>query len=868
MVKSVDFAVRDVMGGVTRGLVAGEGASDFIQVGAGDDISLNLRKTSILKYVRDGNDLQVVLVDGRTVTLSGYFDAQAKLYISADGELTPVTLEDGGDGVIYADYAPAETVGKWSPNDQLAFLGGDDLLAPAGSDDTTGMAMFAPAMLGLGGLGAAGAGLAGLGLLGLGGGDSSGGGSDTTPGGDGGQVTPVVPTVNNPDANTTLTSNTPDPAAPVSGTGEPGSTVTVTLGDQTQETTIGPDGTWEVSFEGDSFPSDGDLTSTVVVTAPDGTVHELDGPDFLIDMQPPAVAISAGAQSTGDVENLLEYQNGITIRGTAEPGAAIVVTVAGHSQSTVATDGIWEVTFTTAQLPAGTYTQDMTVTATDAVGNVTTLADKLVVDTEASVAFGTGAVTSDNVINATEARDGFVLSGTSEPGSVSVVVTLGGVAYSAVPAADGSWSMSLSGVALGTGDHVARVTATDAHGNTASATRSLAFDTEASVAFASTQSGSDNLINGAERSAGEGVVLRGNADPGSTVVVTFESGTRTEIADADGNWSARFYANEIRTGTYTSTATVTATDPAGNIAPASHHVIAVDTEVRSFALGTSVTGDNVVNAQEGADGFAISGAVEPGSTLTIRLANGVAQTVQAGADGQWSATFHSDDLGANATTGTMAYRVTATDPVGNVAWADGSFAYDLVVPESPLIEGFSRDAGSLLGIRTDAGEGTYDISAVDAAGRVSDVVFDPGIKTTLGYDRYDFASSVPNGSYLVVTDEDSAGNATSTLLVVDNTAAVTVDLARAGLGGFDFGSIDLTFAPEANLTITEAQLQALTGPDQTLVIHGDAADKITALGAQDTGRNTVIDGESYSIYTLGDDGASLVIDDQITQLTL
>ena len=133
MVKSVDFAVRDVMGGVSRGVVSGDGASDFIQVGAGDNISLNLRKTSILKYVHDGEDLQIVLVDGRTITLAGFFDAPAgvenRLFISADGEITPVTLEETGDGVIFAEYGAPELLGKWSLNDQLAFYEGEDLLA-------------------------------------------------------------------------------------------------------------------------------------------------------------------------------------------------------------------------------------------------------------------------------------------------------------------------------------------------------------------------------------------------------------------------------------------------------------------------------------------------------------------------------------------------------------------------------------------------------------------------------------------------------------------------------------------------------------------------------------------------------------------
>ena len=214
----------------------------------------------------------------------------------------------------------------------------------------------------------------------------------------------IVPTVDNPNADSTLTTNTPDPAAVVSGTGEPGSTVEVTIGDQTQTTVIGDDGTWDVVFEDDTLPSDGDYSSEVTVTAPDGTEYELDGPDFLIDLTPPPVAITEGAESTGDVENAEEYKDGITIGGTGEAGASIVVEVAGRDaiDDGWGTDGSWSVTFPTTDLPGGTYTEEITVTATDVNGNTTTITDTLVVDTEITLTQTVSPGGADGVVSSSE----------------------------------------------------------------------------------------------------------------------------------------------------------------------------------------------------------------------------------------------------------------------------------------------------------------------------------------------------------------------------------------------------------------------------------------------------------------------------------
>ncbi|MBD3785467.1 MAG: hypothetical protein IE922_00670, partial [Sphingomonadales bacterium] len=887
----------------------------------------------------------------------------------------------------------------------------------------------------------------------------------------------IVPTVDNPNADSTLTTNTPDPAAVVSGTGEPGSTVEVTIGDQTQTTVIGDDGTWEVVFEDDTLPSDGDYSSEVTVTAPDGTEYEPDGPDFLIDLTPPPVAITEGAESTGDVENGDDYKDGITIGGTGEAGASIVVEVAGETQTTtVGNDGTWTVTFPTTDLPGGTYTEQITVTATDVNGNTTTITDTLVVDTEITLTqtispggadgvvsasevsaaatiggavdagstvtvtladgtvipatvtgsswsanipttgmSGEGSVTytvsatdpngnstalngsvqydtilntltagtttnttvvNDAYVNKAEGANGVVLTGTIEAGATSVSVTLANGTVIPGTISGTSWTATIPAqYATGEGSLSYSVNGTDAYGNslTTPVTGSVLYDTLVNqFTLNGATGGADGVVNKAESTS---VTVGGTVEAGSSVVLTLADGSKVNATVSGTTWSATIPAsavtgegvlnysaqatdargnsspalsgsvqydtllNTLTAGTTTNTTIVndayvnkaegangvvltgtveagatsvtvtladgstvsgtisgstwTATVPVAKIANAegtlSYSVNAVDaygntlttpvtgsvqydTIVTNFTQTTNVTADDIVNATEAEAGFQISGTVEPNSDVVVTLASGAVQTVHAGADGLWSVTFGVNDLAG--TTGTMTYTVAATDHVGNTAVLGGdgglSFTFDLVAPEAPAIEAVTLTANSegIRAIYTDAdGESDYAIHAVAGSGQVSEVTLSTGDPVGLGTeDLYAFNGSVPNGSYLVVTDEDHAGNTASTLLVVDNNAGVDVDLGRGGLEQFDFGSIDLSFA-EADLTITAAQLEALTGPDDTLVVHGDSADHVTALGAIDSGNDTMIGGESYSIYTLGDDG-TLIIDGQITNLTI
>jgi hypothetical protein len=113
MVKAIDFAVRTSAGKVVNGAVSGDGGSQFLQVGSGETVSLNLSQSSVLGYERKGSDLVLKLADGREITLSGYFEAipgeDNKLYLSSNGDVTEVFLTDAGNGQMYANYGPVDT---------------------------------------------------------------------------------------------------------------------------------------------------------------------------------------------------------------------------------------------------------------------------------------------------------------------------------------------------------------------------------------------------------------------------------------------------------------------------------------------------------------------------------------------------------------------------------------------------------------------------------------------------------------------------------------------------------------------------------------------------------------------------------------
>jgi hypothetical protein len=75
--------------------------------------------------------------------------------------------------------------------------------------------------------------------------------------------------------------------------------------------------------------------------------------------------------------------------------------------------------------------------------------------------------------------------------------------------------------------------------------------------------------------------------------------------------------------------------------------------------------------------------------------------------------------------------------------------------------------------------------------------------------------------------------------------------------------VDLDYATGTDIELTEAQIRALSDGSDTLTIHGGADDEVTVTGAVDTGETRDIDGQTYNVYTIGDDGTTLVVEQDV-----
>ncbi|MGQ1465075.1 BapA/Bap/LapF family large adhesin [Acinetobacter baumannii] len=550
--------------------------------------------------------------------------------------------------------------------------------------------------------------------------------------------------------------------------------VTVVINGQTYTATVDSTaGTWTVSVSGSDLTADADKTIDAKVTFTDAAGNSSsvnDTQTYTIDTTAPDAPVINPVNGTDP------------ITGTAEPGSTVTVTYPDGSTTTVVAgpDGTW-----TVPNPGLNDGDKVTAIATDPAGNPslpgTAIVDAVGPNTD-GVNFTVDSVTADNVINASEASGNVTVTGVlknvpADAANTVVTVVINGQTYTAtVDSTAGTWTVSVSGSDL-TADADktidAKVTFTDAAGNSSSVndTHTYTVDTVAPNAPVL------NPINATDP-------VSGQAEPGSTVTVTYPDGTTaTVVAGTDGSWSVPNPGNLVDGDTVTATAT----DPAGNTSLPGTGTVSADITAPVVALDDVLTNDSTP---------ALTGTVnDPTATVVVNV-DGVDYPAVNNGDGTWTL---ADNTLPTLADGPHTITVTATDAAGNVGNDTAVVTIDTVAPNAPVLDPINA---------------TDPVSGQAEPGSTVTVTYPDGTTATVVAGT-DGSWSVPNPGNLV--DGDTV------------TATATDPAGNTSLPGTGTVSADIT-APVVALddVLTNDSTPALTGtvndPTATVVVNVDGVD--------------------------------------------
>jgi hypothetical protein len=631
------------------------------------------------------------------------------------------------------------------------------------------------------------------------------------------------------DTGTTDDRITSDNTLTVTGTAEPGSTVTVFFDGIAQGTTTAPSGTWTFA----AAPKR-DGTYQIMAAAQDaaGNAGAASDPlDVTIDTAAPAAPTITGfSRDSGLVGDQLTNDNTLTITGVAEPGSTVHVLFndAMQGSATAGGDGAW--TFNAAPKPDGAYR--ITATAQDAAGNTSAASGPLVVTIDATApvtptitgfSADTGTpgdrITSDNALS---------VAGTAEPGSVVAVFCNGLSQGTTTAAADGSWSLDLHPQP----DGVCAITAAaqDAAGNSSPSSGPLVvtIDTAAPAVPAIIGFSTDSGPVGDQLTNDRTLAISGTAEAASTVTVFFDGVVQgTTTAAGDGAWT--FGAASKPDGTYQITAT--AQDAAGNTGAASGPLsVTIDTTapaapmITGFSADTGTAGDRITSDNT----LSVVGTAEPGSVVTV-FCNGLNQgTATASADGSWSLDLPPQPDGVCVVT------AAAQDAAGNTNPAASALVVtvDTTAPAAPVISGFSEDSG-IAGDQITS-DSTLTVSGSAEAGSTVTLLFDgtaQGATTAAADGRWSFsAAPKPDGVYAIsATARDAAGN----LSAAPGSLAVTIDSAAPAAPAITGFSTDTGTAGDAATSDNSLTITGTAEPGSSVTVLFDGAAQGSASAAAD-----------------------------------
>ncbi len=569
-------------------------------------------------------------------------------------------------------------------------------------------------------------------------------------------------------------------ALAISGTGEAGTAITLTVKDGTTTINGGPvtvaaDGTWTISGLDVSSLVDGSLSVKATATDAAGNLG-VDIKTITKDTVAPPVAIST-ATSPVNISN----QHDATATGTGESGDTVSVLATDGTNSTtpltttVQGDGTWTITgIDLSGLADGPITY--TAIAVDPAGNPSQAHQAATKDTVAPSVAIVSVTDPVDLANQHSAS----ANGTGEAGdSISLAVTDGTTEIDAgktTVAADGTWTLTGIDVSsLADGNLTFSATATDPAGNTSLHNLATPKDTVAPAVVVT------NVTNPIKISNAHSVSASGTGEIGATISLSASDGTNsltgpsTTVA-ADGTWTiGNFDVSSLADGTITFTAT--ATDAANNSATAGL-TASKDTVAPNIVLTTVTDPINFANRQS----VVVSGTGEAGANVSLLL-NDLSNSISGGsttiaADGTWTISGI-DASGLN--DGSITVTATATDAVGNsaqttltttkdtiapsVAFASVSNPINLSNQHAVIVNGTGTVGASISLVASDGTHTASGQTTVNAS----------GAWTITGLD----VSALADGTItFTATATDTAGNpATTSTTASKDTVAVTVNLA-------------------------------------------------------------------------------------------
>ena len=620
----------------------------------------------------------------------------------------------------------------------------------------------------------------------------------------------------------------------VSGTSNQpeGTAITVTLNGINYTATTDASGNWSVTVPAANVSALGEASYAVTASVTDAAGNSAStGHSVLVDSALPQVTINPVA--TDDVINAAEVAAGQTLSGKvsgAASGDTVTITLGGNTYTaTVQDDLSWSVNVPSSVLTA-IGNGDLTVSAsvTNGHGNTGTGERDITIDANLP-GLRVDTVAGDDVINSIEHAQNLIITGSSDglATGAALTVTVNGKTYAATVLADGTWTAAIPAAdvsALGAGTVTVKVEGHSAAGNPVSISHDVKVDL-ATVAISINPIASDDVINAAEK--GADLVLSGsttNVEENQTVIITFGGKSYTATVDADGNWTATVPSADVgslKDGD--ASVQVSVTNVNGNSASAGREY-SVDATAPTVSIEI-ISDNNIINAAEAQQDLVINGVTnaEAGQTVTVTL-NGVDYTTTVEANGSWSVTVPSADLGAIAD-GNYTVSAAVSDKAGNPASADRDVLVDTTVPQLTIhtvsdddVINSAEHAQALIVTGSVTGAAAGDVVTVTLNGKSYTATLDASGNWSVGVPAADVTALAAGDYTITAALTDKAGNSNSA------THGVAVNLTAPGLTIDTVSGDDVINSTEKtqDLTISGTASGLAAGAVVTVMLNGKA----------------------------------------------